>query len=69
VEITLAAALPGGDRLVGLQTFVLGVEVLKSFISPIFFVQGELANWKQGRFQIIEAGSGKRLRESNFQLP
>ena len=69
IEVTLAAALPGGDRFAGLRTFVLKPEQLSTKEDPVLLVTGHLENWAHGEVQVRDAKSGVNLAGGSFRLP
>lgn len=69
VEVTLAAALPGGDRFTGLHSFLFKPELFSNLKRPLLIVRGRLPNWAEGTVEVLEAHSGSALGKGNFQLP
>jgi molecular chaperone DnaK (HSP70) len=69
VEITLAAAFPGGDRFGGIATCVLDRRKVSATEHPVLLLRGAMDSWEGGTVELYEMGSGTKLWEAPFQLP
>jgi hypothetical protein len=69
IEITLAAALPGGDRLGGVHTFLLERSELANRSHPVLVVEGSMGSWRRGSVLLRDGYSGAKLREAELHVP
>ncbi len=69
LEITLAAALPGGERSASILTFILNKQDLSTLPPVGIIVRGSLDTWVSGRVNVHDLHNGARLKESIFRLP
>ncbi|HKV91290.1 MAG TPA: hypothetical protein VJW20_01945 [Candidatus Angelobacter sp.] len=69
VEITLCAALPGGDIAGGLTSFVLSPETFSSPDPTPVLVRVAMQNWMQGSASVQDLRTGLKLSEGSFSLP
>jgi hypothetical protein len=68
VEITLAAALPGGDRFGAVCSFVLEPRELAGSGRRALLVQGRLQDWSRGQAELRDLSSDARLAAMPFRL-
>lgn len=69
IEVTLAAAFPGGDRFGGLATYIADRAKLGNEQAPGFLLKGRMESWEGGNVELYELGSGTKLWEAPFHLP
>lgn len=69
VEVTVGAALPGGDHFGVLQTFLLRPERFQGVESPRLLVESRMENWKKSIVTIRGVWNGESLYSSSLPLP
>jgi molecular chaperone DnaK (HSP70) len=69
VDISLAAAMPGGGRLAGVWSLSLTPERLKEMRHHVILVSGRLDDWRDGHVEVRDAGTSSVLGQGSFQLP